>query len=389
MYIIGKMQRSILVEDVGEVTTDSDFNSWVAKHTITINGDKAEVDQQLLIYTALKRINTTTESMKDGNGYDWVAPVLMLSTSQGFYRDKVVSVTPVTPTVAPTVATKFQVTTYNILTGGTAWSGLSPYEAETTKIPWTVRRNLVVNALKGSQIVMLNEATNDQTNYLIRNLNNMEIGSAKIKLYNNDGSVILFDTTVFEKVDEFSDSLEGNSQVVVAARLRHRSSGQQLVFVSLHLKSGYDNMERRRIREFSAAITKINRKWNDLDRLPVVVAGDLNSDYNRPGSSLVRRHVPTIKTPSLRNAAADVGMQNKPTYYYWHESVFDYILISPQLRVLHMKTEEVGAQAPNAKQGSDHFPVTATLVVGAVSVGAASGGGGESKSNFQEIELRF
>ena len=214
----------------------------------------------------------------------------------------------------------------------------------------------------------------------------MEIGSAKIKLYNNDGSVILFDTTVFEKVDEFSDTLEGNPQVVVAARLRHRGSGQQVLFVSLHLKSGYDDMERRRIREFSAAMAKINRKWNDLGSVPVVVAGDLNSDYNAAYASLVERFVPSVETPSLRNAAADVGMETKPTYNFWHESVFDYILISPQLRVLHMKTEDVGAQAPNAKQGSDHFPVTATLVVGASGGG---GGGGESKSNFQEIELRF
>lgn len=380
------MQRTIVVKDVGEVTADSNFNFWVAEHRISINGEKAQVDQQLLIYAALKRINTRTESMTDGDGYDWVASVRMVSASQGSYRDKVVSVTPVTPTVAPTVAPKFQVTTYNILTGGKPWSGLSPYEYETTKIPWKVRRDLVVNALRGSQIVMLNEATTDQTEYIIRNLKNMEIGSAKMKLFNNDGSVILFNKTVFEKVEEFSDTLEGKPQVVVAARLRHRGSGKQVVFVSLHLKSGYDNTERRRIREFSAAMTKINRKWNDLDTVPVVVAGDLNSDYNRSRSSLVKQFVPSIDTPSLRNAAADVGMQKKPTYYFWHESVFDYILVSSQIRVLHMKTEEVGAQAPNAKQGSDHFPVTATLVVGTTS--AEGGGGGESKSNFQ-IELRF
>ena len=377
------MQRNIVVKGVGKVTTNSKFKSWIKNHNVTIDGNKAQTDQQLLIYAALQRIHTTTESERDGNNQPWKAPVLMISASRGFYRNKIVSVTPVTPTVAPTMAPKFQVTTYNILTGGKLWSGLSPYEDETTKIPWTDRRDLVVGALKGSQIVMLNEATADQTEYIIRNLKNMKIGSAKIKLYNNDGSVILFDKTVFEKVDDFSDSLEGNPQVVVAARLRNRSSGQQLVFVSLHLKSGYDDMERRRIREFSAAMAKINRKWNDLGSVPVVVAGDLNSDYNRPGSSLVRRHLPSIKTPSLRNAAADVGMETKPTYNFWHESVFDYILISPQLRVLQMKTEDADMQAPNAKQGSDHFPVTATLVVG-----AASGGGGESKSNFQ-MELRF
>lgn len=374
------MQRTIVVRDVGEVSTDSDFNSWIAKHRIIINGVEAEVDQQLLIYTALKKIDRTIESMRDGDGYVWVAPVLMISTSQGFYRDKFVSVTTVTPIVAP----KFQVTTYNILTGGKPWSGVSDYEAELTGIPWTDRRGLVVDALKGSQVVMLNEATKDQTQYIIKKLKNMQMGSAKIKRGNYDGSVILYDKTKFELIEAFSDFIrDGYTQVVVAARLRHRGSGQQIVFVSLHLKSGYDDKERRRIREFSAAMVNVNTKWNDLDSMPVVVAGDLNSDFNRPGSSLVKHFVPSIETPSLRNAAADVGMETKPTYYYWHKSVFDYILISPQLQVLDMKTDEVGAPAPNEKQGSDHFPVTATLVVG-----AASGGGGESKSNYH-TELRF
>lgn len=231
---------------------------------------------------------------------------------------------------------------------------------------------------------MLNEATADQTQYVVKKLENMEEGSAKIKRGNADGSVILYDKTKFELVEAFSDFIQDyRTQVVVAARLRHRGSGQQVVFVSLHLKSGYDNQEERRIIEFSAAMVKVNRKWNDLGSVPVVVAGDLNSDYNAAYASLVKRFVPSVQTPSLRNAAADVGMQNKPTYYYWHESVFDYILISPQIRVLNMNTEEVGAKAPNNKQGSDHFPLTATLVVG-----SASNTGGESKSNFQ-MELRF
>jgi len=381
------MQRTIVVKDVGQVTTNSEFKSWIQKHNVTIDGNKAQTDQELLIYAALNRIGRTTESVRDGDEYDWVASVIMINASQGFYRDKVVSVTPVTPTVAPTMAPKFQVTTYNILTGGQPWSGMSGYEAETTGLPhalWKNRRDLVVNALVDSQVVMLNEATADQTQYIIEKLKNMEIGSAKIKRGNADGSVILYDKTKFELIEAFSDFIRDNrTQVVVAARLRHRGSGQQVVFVSLHLKSGYDPQEERRIIEFSAAMVKVNRKWNDLGSVPVVVAGDLNSDYNAAYASLVKRFVPSVETPSLRNAAADVGMQNKPTYNFWHDSVFDYILISPQLRVLHMKTEEVGARAPNAKQGSDHFPLTATLVVG-----AASGGGGESKSNFQ-IVLRF
>jgi endonuclease/exonuclease/phosphatase family metal-dependent hydrolase len=75
--------------------------------------------------------------------------------------------------------------------------------------------------------------------------------------------------------------------------------------------------------------------------------------------------VPRIKKPRLRNAAGEpngIGV-DKPTYNFWHPSTFDYILISPDLQVLHMHTEEFGKKAPNADQGSDHFPVTAELLV--------------------------
>lgn len=382
------MQRTILVKDVGKVTNNSDFNSWIAKHRITINHVEAQRDQQLLIYAALKRLNKPTVSIQDGDKCNWKATVLMENAFEGLYRNQSVSIT--------TRTHPFQVTTYNILTGGWPWHGLlSPYEMETTGITWEKRRHLVVKALKGSQVVMLNEATNEQKDYLVQQLENMEIGSAKIKRGNYDGSVILYNKTKFQLIKAFSDFIRDDyPQVVVAARLRD-SSGQEVVFVSLHLKSGYQDKEERRITEFATAMNKVKTEWDDLYRddlyrVPMVVAGDLNSDYNQPSSNLVRSYVPT--TQSLRNAAADKGIESKPTYYYWHKSTFDYILISQQLQVLEMTTEEAGEKAPNDKQGSDHFPVTATLSVGAVAGGAAAGGAasgeGKSESNFH-MKLRF
>ena len=35
--------------------------------------------------------------------------------------------------------------------------------------------------------------------------------------------------------------------------------------------------------------------------------------------------------------------------------------ISDHIQVIHMRTQEASQQAPNESQGSDHFPVTATL----------------------------
>ena len=72
----------------------------------------------------------------------------------------------VSPPVKRAEPIVFTVTTYNILTGGKPWSGLSEYEAETTGRPhalWKKRRELVVSAVIDSDVIMLNEATESST----------------------------------------------------------------------------------------------------------------------------------------------------------------------------------------------------------------------------------
>ena len=371
MSLISNSQpiRAILIKKIGVKSSNSEeFRHWTAQNDVWVDGTKAEIDQKLLIHAASKQIGETVTSVSDGNGAKWRATVLMLTTTEGVYRGK--KRVRVLSKAGMNQRTTFKVTTYNILTGGEPWPGMTPYEEETTGLPhalWKNRRDRVVGALQGSEVVMLNEATNDQKNYVKNNIQNMEIGCSKLKDRNYDGSVILFDTTIFHLVDRFSTILRPTrgTQVVVAVRLQHRVSKQDIVFVSLHLKSGYDDMEARRIEEFCEAITKVNKKWKDLNGIPVVVGGDLNSDYNVPYARLVSEVVPRIKKPRLRNAAGEpkgIGV-DKPTYNFWHPSTFDYILISPDLQVLHMHTEEFGKKAPNADQGSDHFPVTAELLV--------------------------
>mgnify|MGYP003695010377 FL=1 len=371
MSLISNSQpiRAILIKTIGVKSSNSEeFRHWKAQNDVWVDGTKAEIDQKLLIHAASKQIGETVISLKDGNGAKWRATVLMLTTTEGVYRGT--KRVRVLSKAGMNQRTTFKVTTYNILTGGKPWPGMTPYEEETTGLPhalWKNRRDRVVGALQGSEVVMLNEATNDQKNYVKNNIQNMEIGCSKLKDHNYDGSVILFDTTIFHLVDRFSAILRPTrgTQVVVAVRLQHRVSKQHIVFVSLHLKSGYGDMEARRIEEFCEAIKKVNKKWKDLNGIPVVVGGDLNSDYTDSYARLVSEVVPRIMKPRLRNAAGEpngIGV-NTPTYNFWHLSTFDYILISPDLQVLHMHTEEFGKKAPNADQGSDHFHVTAELLV--------------------------
>jgi endonuclease/exonuclease/phosphatase family metal-dependent hydrolase len=196
---------------------------------------------------------------------------------------------------------------------------------------------------------------------------------------------------MFELKDTFSARLlMKTSQVVVAARFQHISSGKEMVVVSLHLKSGYKDDEPTRREQFIAAMDKVTEKWNDMTHLSVIVAGDLNSDITQSFGKLVQSLVGEEKVRlcegfGFRNAADTTNREEKnendekeakagrvvmtartPTYIvnYDYQSVFDYIFVGKHVpRILSMSTQRIipDQLAPNASQGSDHFPVTATL----------------------------
>jgi len=367
----------ILFTDNEKQGKSKKYVAWKRTNRVEIGGKTTNAeDQLLLIFAAIQHHTYQRATKVDSDKLAWHAVVVMTEKNNGFYTGsngwrqevKVIGVEEVEEEEEEEKeeSMHFNVTTYNILTGGPLWTNMSQYEQGTTGLPhalWTNRRNRVVNAVISSDIVMLNEATIAQTEF-VKNQTGFNIGCQKLKYNEVDGSAILFDSTVFEKVDEFSAVIRSEyPQVVVAARFMHRATHQQVVFVSLHLTSGYDDAEHRRVLEFRAAMRWVNNKWNDLHEVAVVVAGDLNSDYRNKYAVLVKTFVPKLKTPKLRNAAAEqngIGVKT-PTYNYWHLSTFDYILVSPQLAVRSMHTEDAKHRAPNASQGSDHFPVTAVL----------------------------
>lgn len=253
------------------------------------------------------------------------------------------------------------IVTYNILTG------LPMYEKETTGekfSAWENRKQKVLQAVFGHDIIMLNEATLQQLQYLQTNLN---IGANKthfmLKPQNNDGSAILIKNKVWTIVESLSCAIRpGYPQVVVAVKLEHTTYKKPLFVVSLHLKSGYDEMEKRRCEEFQCAMRHVYGKWPEAEYGHLVVAGDLNSDYANTDYARLVDFV-CVKY-NLTNAAGHPNGHGEktPTYYYHHKSVFDYILYRNSLFSLKsMKTEVALHKAPNATQGSDHFPVSATL----------------------------
>lgn len=267
------------------------------------------------------------------------------------------------PSFSPSIP--FKLTTYNILTGGSPWLGISPYERETTSYQfsaWDNRKHLVVAALQDSEIVMLNEATDAQLSHIEEQLKLTTVSRA-LKPGEYDGSAILVDQTKWHMLDTFQSQIFKNAtQVVVAVHLQNIESHKHLYLVSLHLKSGYADREQQRCKQFEKAMRMVFERFPDSHNTPLVVAGDLNSDYQADFAVLIRKMLPE-KFPMLRNAAADangIGV-DRPTYYFWHKSVFDYILISKHMNLEYMETEDAHEKAPNKTQGSDHFPVSAVV----------------------------
>ena len=80
---------------------------------------------------------------------------------------------------------------------------------------------------------------------------------------NLDGTTIFYDNKKFDLVDEFKSYLFSNTnQVVLRIILSEKSTDKYFAIIGLHLKSGYAELEYRRTREMSSALSKA------LDGLP-------------------------------------------------------------------------------------------------------------------------
>ena len=184
----------------------------------------------------------------------------------------------------------------------------------------------------------------------------MRLQYLKKKIGQYDGSAILFNPKIFHKIATYHKQLlDYRTQIAVIAILRHRATNKDVCFMSLHLKSGYADTEDLRHEQFESSMDLL--KYLKYDKtIPLVIAGDMNSDALRPFGTLAEKVVKTYKL-------VDIGAkENLPTYNHWHQSRFDYIftkgLTTIEINIPQTKKKET---TPNEKIGSDHFPVSALL----------------------------
>jgi endonuclease/exonuclease/phosphatase family metal-dependent hydrolase len=235
---------------------------------------------------------------------------------------------------------------------------------------WPARKDLVIERIRAfdPDLLGLQECRDDaQAEFIRRSLPEYRMFSIQ---RGGDSSTapemapILFRRSAFEVIQSGFFWLSPSPDVVgsksrasafprtaIWAALRHKASGQALVFLNTHFdyQSKAINGSARQLQKWAIGA---------LLRYPLIVTGDFNADKQSAAYRLLT--VPLVDAyrqvhPPGPNEATfhDFGRAAPPT-------TIDWILVSRHFRVLDAA---VDTSTPGGRYPSDHYPVTAVLGV--------------------------
>lgn len=250
---------------------------------------------------------------------------------------------------------------------------------------WEKRREMVFSVIRDYQpdLVGLQEALRFQIDQIRRALPEYgEVGvGRKDGKTEGEYAAILYRTDRFG-VDEsltfwFSETPDvpnskhwGNSitRICTWARLTEKKSSRSFYFYNLHLDHRSQPSRERSVELLSRRIR--DRRYPE----PVVLAGDFNAGENNPAILYIKgicsltdkdnrksfNPVPMVDTFRLLHPdVTDVGTSNRFVGRRDGEKI-DYIFASPDIQVLEANIVHTHR---NGRYSSDHFPVTALLVI--------------------------
>lgn len=217
---------------------------------------------------------------------------------------------------------------------------------------WSERSMYVNEILKETDVCGLTEVMKSQIEAL-KSSGKQLIYKPKIGGH-GDGSAILYNSN-FEKQGELKRDLTLRPQVLLAAHLRHTSTGNNIIVAVLHLKSGSkkEGWEPHRIKQLKEALYYI-QEWNTW-KYPVILCGDFNS--NRFTNS--DEYDDCYKT--MVNFTDVFAGDKTPT----HDSeILDYVFVSGALQVNSRIVRNSGvASDHNALIVEFSFPSSSTHVL--------------------------
>jgi len=225
---------------------------------------------------------------------------------------------------------------------------------------WNNRKDNIKKVISKYDIGVLVESIESKLSYILP-YNFDYIFGNKIGL--EDGTTIFFNKDKFIFKEKLVKKIKhGDTQVLVVGIFEQKKSNKLFAVAGLHLKSGYGNFEHKRQAQMINALFDIKDFIKKYNNIPVILAGDLNSDTYKndkyPNLSLnapLKPHFDYKRIPLIKNQI---------TYHYHHKSIFDYIFVKGEIGFTTSKTGVTATTstiAPNASQGSDHFPLSAEL----------------------------
>lgn len=241
---------------------------------------------------------------------------------------------------------------------------------------WERRRFAVIRVIESFRphVLGVQEALRFQLDQLATALPGYE----EIGVGRSDGveageyAAVLVDTSRLEVLDEgtfwFSDTPQkpgstswGNTipRIATWARLRDRPAGTNFYLYNLH----WDHRSQPS-RERSAALLLERIGERNHDDEPVIVTGDFNAGESNPAFVALLEDTQVDLTDTFRALHPDAGGVGTFNGFVGTTSgeKIDAVLASPEWEIV---ASEIVRTAPRGRYPSDHFPVTATLRLGA------------------------
>ena len=269
------------------------------------------------------------------------------------------------PTSSHLTNTGIKFVAYNILTARTEFEDELLYVEPALRRWGSGREKLVRTEILKADIAVLVECTSHQLRDILQGAGENKFEThIKFKINELDGTAILFDKSRFHLLKKQGQRLtKEGGQIVFNVALVDLYTHKKLCVTGLHLKSGdLRKDEIRRIKELESALKITASFINEYEHIAQVLSGDLNSDFKTFNHAIPM--TVTAKLTHVDNGYARIG-DNRPTYWNFQQSVYDYIYINGPLKATSYDVDviDVHTRCPNAKQGSDHLAIRCNLIL--------------------------
>jgi len=321
---------------------------------------RPEVNKQLILWKCRQNPNQTSFTFEPNGDLRFDGYCVTVKTNCVVFGNK----DDISIKVYPIYSMNIKFVSYNILTGLPEYENdFKSYISKKLRTWGLGREDLVRTEILKADIAIVVECTKAQLKDILHETDKFE-AHIEYKIGENDGTAILFNKLRFELVKKEATQLHPKGskyhggQIVFNVALFDHQTQKMLCVTGLHLKSRDEHeYEMRRLVELTSALKITDKFIKEYGNIPQVLSGDLNSDLYNPEN----RVASSLKKDGYTNVG---DTDDRPTYYFFQESIYDYIFIKGAITASSYDVDDVkGTRCPNAEQGSDHLAIRCNLIL--------------------------